>query len=299
MTRIKSVHIKGYKSIHDADIELKPLNVIIGPNGSGKSALLEAIAILGDANLTEAGIDHIPSRFVPQDTQEIVIEATLTNGETVAAKEIAGTKTHFIKVKSTRSKDNLTVCRSWGAYDFSTLSSKTLTNGKPATRLTKDGTNLNRYLKSMADNEPSWTRFTRKSLQTFCNFPQDGEELDPSTMSAGSIRVLALKILLDQAYSNQPGTLIIEHPEAGVSETFLTGFAQQLKSLSQITQVIVTTHSSTLIDQIHPDDLIIAKNNGQSTYRRLDESEKTHLEKLQKDRSPEELWRMNQIATRT
>ena len=293
MTWIKSVHIKGYKSIHDAHIELKPINVIIGPNGSGKSVLLEAIAILGKANLTETGIDHIPSRFVPQDTQKIVIEATLTNGETVTAKS------RFIQVESGRSEENLAAYRSWGTYDFSTLSSKTLTNSYPATKLAKDGTNLNRYLKNMADNEPSWTRFTRKSLQTFCSFPQDGEDLDPSLMSTGSIRALALKMLLDQAYSNQPGTLIIEHPEAGVSEMFLTGFAQQLKSLSRITQIIVTTHSSAIIDELHPDDLIIAKNSGQSTYRRLDESEKNHLEKLQKDRSLGELWRTNQIDTQT
>ena len=293
MTQIESVHIKGYKSIHDARIELKPLNIIIGPNGSGKSALLEAIAILG-----EAGLKHIPSRFVPQDIQGIVIEAVLTNGDTVTAKEIAGTTTHFIKVESTRSKDNLTACKSWGAYDFSTLSSKTLTNGKPATRLTKDGTNLNRYVKNMADNEPDWTRFIRNGLQTFCNFPQDNGNLNTSLMSTGSIRALALKMLIDQTYSNQPGTLIIEHPEAGVSEAFLTGIAYELKSLSRFTQVIVTTHSSALIDQFHSDDLIIAKNNGQSTYRRLNEAERNHLKKMQEDHSLGELWRMNHIDNR-
>jgi recombinational DNA repair ATPase RecF len=35
---ISKVHLKGYKSIRDLEIDFKPgLNVIIGPNGSGKT----------------------------------------------------------------------------------------------------------------------------------------------------------------------------------------------------------------------------------------------------------------------
>lgn len=34
---IKSISIKGYKSIRDMDIELRNLNVLIGANGAGKS----------------------------------------------------------------------------------------------------------------------------------------------------------------------------------------------------------------------------------------------------------------------
>jgi predicted ATPase len=35
-----SIHIQGYKSIRDATIELKPINILIGGNGSGKSNFL-------------------------------------------------------------------------------------------------------------------------------------------------------------------------------------------------------------------------------------------------------------------
>ena len=37
---LKRVRLAGYKSIADADIELRPLNILIGANGSGKSNLL-------------------------------------------------------------------------------------------------------------------------------------------------------------------------------------------------------------------------------------------------------------------
>ena len=43
---IRRVFIRGYKSLYDVDLELKPLTVLIGPNASGKSNLLDAIGLL-------------------------------------------------------------------------------------------------------------------------------------------------------------------------------------------------------------------------------------------------------------
>lgn len=34
---IENIHIKGYKSIKEAKIELRPINLLIGANGSGKT----------------------------------------------------------------------------------------------------------------------------------------------------------------------------------------------------------------------------------------------------------------------
>ena len=43
---IESLKIKGVLSFRDAELALRPLNVLIGPNGSGKSNLIEVIGIL-------------------------------------------------------------------------------------------------------------------------------------------------------------------------------------------------------------------------------------------------------------
>lgn len=53
---LNRIHIKGFKSIADADIELGRVNVFIGTNGAGKSNLLEAIAMLSSS--FEGGIDY-------------------------------------------------------------------------------------------------------------------------------------------------------------------------------------------------------------------------------------------------
>jgi predicted ATPase len=48
MTRLKNLHLSGWKSIKDATIDLQPLNVMIGANGSGKSNLLSFFRFLRD-----------------------------------------------------------------------------------------------------------------------------------------------------------------------------------------------------------------------------------------------------------
>lgn len=53
---IKSISVKGFKSLWDATIELGKLNVFIGTNGAGKSNLLEAIAMASAS--VEGGIDY-------------------------------------------------------------------------------------------------------------------------------------------------------------------------------------------------------------------------------------------------
>ena len=43
---LKRVHVKGYKSLVDVEVELEPLVVLLGPNASGKSNFLDALRLL-------------------------------------------------------------------------------------------------------------------------------------------------------------------------------------------------------------------------------------------------------------
>ncbi|MBM9520465.1 AAA family ATPase [Desulforhopalus vacuolatus] len=43
---IKTLSIKGFKTLRDFSIDLGTVNVFIGANGSGKSNILEALGVL-------------------------------------------------------------------------------------------------------------------------------------------------------------------------------------------------------------------------------------------------------------
>jgi predicted ATPase len=79
------VHIKGYKSIKDAKIELRPINILIGANGSGKSNFLSFFEFLNnlyERKLTEyIALNGGEDKFLHHGskvTQQI--EATLSFG---------------------------------------------------------------------------------------------------------------------------------------------------------------------------------------------------------------------------
>lgn len=83
---LDKISIKGFKSIRSAELEIRPINVLIGANGSGKSNLLEAMAFLQAiraGNLRRyvgraGGADRL-LRFGAKTTDEIAISARFSN----------------------------------------------------------------------------------------------------------------------------------------------------------------------------------------------------------------------------
>jgi predicted ATPase len=74
-----------------------------------------------------------------------------------------------------------------------------------------------------------------------------------SNMSDGTLRIMAYYVLLHQ---DQLPTLIgIEEPERNLHPGLLREVASVVKRLSQKTQVIITTHSSQLLDCFNLDEI--------------------------------------------
>ncbi len=82
---------------------------------------------------------------------------------------------------------------------------------------------------------------------------KDSLEIPLSNMSDGTLRIMAYYVLLHQ---DQLPTLIgIEEPERNLHPGLLKEVASVVKRLSQKTQVIITTHSSQLLDCFNLDEI--------------------------------------------
>lgn len=81
----------------------------------------------------------------------------------------------------------------------------------------------------------------------------DGKEIDLSNLSDGTLRIITYYILLYQIYL--PPLIGIEEPERNLHPAMLPTVASILKRLSQRTQVIITTHSSQLLDCFSSDEI--------------------------------------------
>ncbi len=99
-----------------------------------------------------------------------------------------------------------------------------------------------------------------------------GERYIPaSRLSDGTLRYMALAaILLDP---EPPPLVVIEEPELGLHPDVVLGIGEMLVEASKRTQLVITTHSRTLIDALHdqPSSVVVCeKHDGKSIFERLE-----------------------------
>jgi len=110
-----------------------------------------------------------------------------------------------------------------------------------------------------------------------------------SQLSDGTLRFIALTTALLQP--NPATTILVDEPELGLHPYALNLFAGLVKSAATRTQVIVSTQSAPLLDNFEAEDVIVVeRENGESTFKRLASAE---LEEWLKDYSLGELWEKN------
>ena len=113
-------------------------------------------------------------------------------------------------------------------------------------------------------------------------FLMEGNLRIPATrLSDGTLRYLCLLAIL--CNPNLPPLMCLEEPELGLHPDILPGLADLLREASERCQLIVTTHSDTLVDALTdtPESIVVCeKENGQTRLERLDKKELSHwLEK--------------------
>jgi len=121
-------------------------------------------------------------------------------------------------------------------------------------------------------------------------------ELGVHQLSDGSLRFMALATLLCLPAGDLPGIVIIDEPELGLHPAAIQVLVGLLQGASARAQVIVSTQSVTLINQMDPEDVIVVEREaGQSVFHRPDAR---GLQDWLSEYALGELWEKNVIGGR-
>lgn len=117
---------------------------------------------------------------------------------------------------------------------------------------------------------------------------------DAQSLSDGTLRFLCLATLLLQPHP--PTTILIDEPELGLHPYAVTVLADLFRSAAERAQVIVSTQSVTLVNQLSPEDVVVVDREGhESAFRRPSSAD---LESWLDGYSLGELWEKNVLGGR-
>ncbi|MFY9826902.1 MAG: AAA family ATPase [Thermoanaerobaculia bacterium] len=117
---------------------------------------------------------------------------------------------------------------------------------------------------------------------------------DAHALSDGTLRFVSLATLLLQ--SEPPTMILIDEPELGLHPYAIAVLADLLRAAADRTQVIVSTQSVTLVNQLSPEDVIVVdREGGESVFRRPSSAD---LENWLDGYSLGELWEKNVLGGR-
>lgn len=133
---------------------------------------------------------------------------------------------------------------------------------------------LDRILRSLY-NEHRFLRFPLIDSMHFeprWQFTNPRKPLKLDQISDGTIRMLCWIVVL--AHPNPPALICIDEPELGIHPAWLPILATLISEAAKHTQVIISTHSSVLLDEFthQADKVIVCALNeaGYATFERLD-----------------------------
>lgn len=149
--------------------------------------------------------------------------------------------------------------------------------------------NLNQLYAGIDDYDVSIEGGT---VQVF--FHESGLTIPATRLSDGTLRYLCLLAIL--CHPEPPPLVCIEEPELGMHPDILPTIARLLKEAAQRTQLIVTTHSDVLVDELtdQPESVVVCdKVDGRTIMRRLKSEDLQHwLEKYRLG----QLWIQGEIG---
>ncbi len=116
----------------------------------------------------------------------------------------------------------------------------------------------------------------------------------PHQLSDGTLRAMCLVALLMQPEDELPELIIVDEPELGLHPYALNVVAALFKKASHYTQALISTQSSSFLDQFDPEDVVTVNREGsESQFTRPDAGK---LEAWLDEYSLGEVWEKNVIG---
>ena len=215
----------------------------------------------------------------------------------------------------------LPAVRSWRVFHFhDTSASAQVRLAQPLRdnlRLKPDASNLAPFLRMLRQKHPSNYSSIVEAVRLVAPFfgdfvhrrdPDERIELewlevdDPDTprgplqLSDGTLRFICLATLLLQPTLLQPDMILVDEPELGLHPYALAVLGSLLQQASERKQLIVSTQSVELVNQVAPEDVIITeRHDGASVFTRVNND---HLKEWLEEYALGELWKMNVVGGR-
>jgi len=116
----------------------------------------------------------------------------------------------------------------------------------------------------------------------------------PHQFSDGTLRAICLATLLLQPEDELPELIVVDEPELGLHPYALNVVAAMFGKASYHTQILISTQSSSFLDNFNPEDAIVVNREGKdSEFQRLNSTE---LETWLDEYSLGEIWEKNIIG---
>jgi predicted ATPase len=362
MERLEKVVIRGFRSIREMVLQLRPLNILIGANGAGKSNLVSFFKMFNEMMggrlqqfVATSGRAQSLLHFGPKVTSqmEAILDFTTDYGintyqmrlfhaagdtlifaeETIRFHQSGYPRPREVSLGAGHQETSvideaeqgggmartirhlLNNCRVYHFHDTSPTAAirqycyigdnrwlmpnaGNLAAVMFRLKTQNGGTAYSRIVKTIRMIAPFFEDFdlspsAENGHDIILNWRhvESAQVFGPHQLSDGTLRAMCLVALLLQPEDELPAVIIVDEPELGLHPYALNVIASLFKKASRYSQILISTQSSSFLDNFDPEDIVIvSRNNKESTFRRLDAGE---LDAWLDEYSLGEIWEKN------